>query len=157
MWIPLPGLQSQAARSSSRGWGEVSQGPGPPQGGLPRRGAGQRDGALSAFCKHQGKARLTSRLAPSPVCKPSPEVLQDAEQTGALPELAGCPLRPDTAMRRSQAELQQLQVCEACSKPPVLAREQLGGGGGRKHPRQHLGKAQGIPGSNREGTTARGR
>lgn len=108
MWIPLPGLQRQAAWSSSRGWGEVSRGLSPPRRGLPRRRAGRRDGALSAFCKHQGKARLTSSLAPSPLCKPSPKVLQDAEQTGALPELAGCPLRPDTGMRRSRAQLQQL-------------------------------------------------
>ena len=130
-----------------------------PGGGCPERGAGRWDSALPAFCKHHGKARLTSRLAPSPVCKPSPKALQDAKQIGALPKLAGCLLRLDMGVRHSQAELQQLQLCEACSERPVLARERLGGGGCRQHPRQlpaHLEKAQGILGSNQEGTAACG-
>lgn len=69
----------------------------------------------------RGKAGFTSRLAPSPVCKPSPEALQDAEQTGALLELAGCLLPPDTGVRCSRDEIQRLQPCEARSEHPVLA------------------------------------
>lgn len=99
-------------------------------GGCPDWGGGANwwDSALPAFCKCQGKARLTFRLGPSPVCKPSPEVLQVAEQIGVL---AGCPLYPAMGVRHSQAELQQLQLCETRSERPVLAREQLGGGGHR--------------------------
>lgn len=127
---------------------------------LPGEGPGLWDSASHVFCKHQGKAGRTSGLAPSPVCKPSPKALQDAEQNRALPELAEHLLPPDTGVRCSWAELQRLRPCEARSEHPVLAGGRLGGGGGRKHPRQepaHGGKAQGSPGSNQEVTTARGR